>query len=377
MTEPRNGPLRDLRIVEFAGIGPTPFAAMLLSDMGADVVRLARPNGPPLDKRDLVDRGRRVVQVDLKSAAGVAGALALLDQADALLEGFRPGVMERLGIGPEVVLRRNPRLVYGRMTGWGQTGPLAAAAGHDIDYIALTGALHAIGEAGGSPVPPLNLLGDFGGGALYLLVGVLAALHEARRSGQGQVVDAAIVDGTASLLSFVHAALARGAWHDERGSNLLDGGAPFYTTYRCADGGYVAVGALEPQFHARLLEGLGLPAEAFTARDDPATWPRLRALLRDAFAARTQRQCRDLLEGSDACFAPVLSLRQAAEHPHLAARGVFAPLEGVPCPAPAPRFARTPSAPRPVRGKLHEVGAITREWAARGAAPEDSSQSPA
>jgi alpha-methylacyl-CoA racemase len=365
MSEPRNGPLRDLRIVEFAGIGPTPFAAMLLSDMGADVVRLARPNGPPLDQRDLVDRGRRVVQVDLKSAAGVAGTLALLDQADALLEGFRPGVMERLGIGPEVVLRRNPRLVYGRMTGWGQTGPLAAAAGHDIDYIALTGALHAIGEAGGAPVPPLNLLGDFGGGALYLVVGVLAALHEARRSGQGQVVDAAIVDGTASLLTFVHAALARGAWRDERGSNLLDGGAPFYATYRCADGGYVAVGALEPQFLARLVEGLGLPPEAFTARDDPATWPRLRALLRDAFAARTQQQCRDLLEGSDACFAPVLSLRQAAEHTHIAARGLFAPLEGVPCPAPAPRFARTPSARRPVRGELHDVAVITREWAAR------------
>jgi alpha-methylacyl-CoA racemase len=361
----RHGPLLDLRIVEFAGIGPAPFAAMLLADMGADVVRVARPDAPHLDGRDLIERGRRVVHVDLKSRDGVATVLKLLEQADALLEGFRPGVMERLGIGPDPVLRRNPRLVYGRMTGWGQTGPLAPAAGHDINYIALTGALHAIGEAGGAPVPPLNLLGDFGGGALYLVVGVLAALLEARQSGRGQVVDAAIVDGTASLLTFVHAAMARTAWRDQRGSNLLDGGAPFYTTYRCADGGYVAVGALEPQFHARLLEGLGLPPEAFAERDDPATWPRLRELMRTAFAARTQQQCRDLLEGSDACFAPVLSLRAAAAHPHLAARGVFAALDGVPCPAPAPRFSRTPGALRPVEGALHDAAAIAREWAAR------------
>jgi alpha-methylacyl-CoA racemase len=365
MTEPRNGPLRDLRIVEFAGIGPTPFAAMLLADMGADVVRVARPDGPCLDKRDIVERGRRVVQLDLKSATGIATVLDLLDQADVLLEGFRPGVMERLGIGPDALLQRNPRLVYGRMTGWGQSGPLAAVAGHDINYIALAGALHAIGEADGAPVPPLNLLGDFGGGALYLVVGVLAALLEAGHSGRGQVVDAAIVDGTASLLTFVHAALARDAWHDQRGSNLLDGGAPFYATYRCADGGYVAVGALEPQFHARLLERLGLPPEAFAGRDDPATWPQLRELMRRAFAARTQQQCRDLLEGTDACFAPVLSLREAAAHPHLAARGVFATLEGVPCPAPAPRFGRTPSALRAVRGDPHDAAAIAREWAAR------------
>ncbi len=365
MSEPRNGPLQDLRIVEFAGLGPAPFAAMLFADMGADVVRVVRPDAPALRPHDLVDRGRRVVAIDLKSPAGADAALDLLGAADALIEGFRPGVMERLGIGPDVVLRRNARLVYGRMTGWGQTGPLAPAAGHDINYIALTGALHAIGEAGGAPMPPLNLLGDYGGGALYLVVGVLAALLEARRSGHGQVVDAAIVDGTASLLTFVHAALARGAWRDERGSNLLDGGAPFYTTYRCADGAYVAVGALEPQFHETLLERLDLPLEAFAARDDPATWPRLRALLGAAFAARTQQQCRDLLEGSDACFAPVLALRVAAEHPHLAARGVFTALDGVPCPAPAPRFSRTPGALRPVQGALHDAAAIAREWAAR------------
>jgi len=243
------GPLSGLRVVEFAAIGPAPFAAMLLADLGADVVRVARPDAPRLDKRDIVERARRMLRVDLKSRDGLDAALRLLDHADVLLEGFRPGVMERLGVGPEPVLRRNPRLVYGRMTGWGQTGPLAAAAGHDINYVALCGALHAIGEAGGAPVPPLNLVGDFGGGALYLVVGVLAALFEARRSGRGQVVDAAIVDGTVSLLTFVHAALARGEWRDARGSNLLDGGAPFYTTYRCADGGYVAVGALEPKFH--------------------------------------------------------------------------------------------------------------------------------
>jgi alpha-methylacyl-CoA racemase len=371
-----SGPLSGLRVVEFAGIGPAPFAAMLLADMGADVVRVARLDAPRLDGCDIVERGRRVVLVDLKSRDGVDTALELLDQADALLEGFRPGVMERLGIGPDPVLRRNPRLVYGRMTGWGQTGPLAPAAGHDINYIALTGVLHAIGEAGHAPVPPLNLLGDFGGGALYLIVGVLAALLEARHSGRGQVVDAAIVDGTASLLTFIHAAMARGEWRDERGGNVLDGGAPFYATYRCADGEYVAVGALEPQFHERLLERLGLPPEAFVDRLDPATWPRLRALMRNAFAARTQKECRDLLEGTDACVAPVLSLRAAAAHPHLAARRVFEALDGVPCPAPAPRFSRTPSTLRPVQAGVHDAAAIVREWASRRRGPEQATGSP-
>ncbi len=264
-----------------------------------------------------------------------------------------------------LVLRRNPRLVYGRMTGWGQTGPLSSTAGHDIDYIALTGALHAIGEAGGAPVPPLNLLGDFGGGALYLVVGVLAALLESRRSGRGQVIDAAIIDGTASLLTFIHAAMARGEWRDARGSNLLDGAAPFYATYRCADGGYVAVGALEAQFHEQLLQRLGLPPEAFADRLDPASWPRLKALMREAFAARTQQECRDLLEGTDACFAPVLSLSAAPTHPHLAARGVFTTLDGVVCPAPAPRFSRTPGGLRPVRDTANDPAAIASEWASR------------
>jgi alpha-methylacyl-CoA racemase len=300
MTTARSGPLSGLCIVEFTGIGPVPFAAMLVADMGADVVRVTRPDAPALDGRDIVERGRRVVQLDLKSAAGVESALELIGHADALLEGFRPGVMERLGLGPEPALARNPRLIYGRMTGWGQTGPLSHTAGHDIDYIALAGALHAIGEPGRDPVPPLNLLGDFGGGALYLVVGVLAALFESQRSGRGQVVDCAIVDGAASLLTFIHAALARGEWRDRRGSNLLDGGAPFYATYRCADGEYIAIGALEPQFHEVLIARLGLDPDAFKDRLDPASWPRLRAILQESFAQRTRRQWCDLLEGTDA-----------------------------------------------------------------------------
>jgi alpha-methylacyl-CoA racemase len=251
------------------------------------------------------------------------------------------------------------------MTGWGQTGPLATAAGHDIDYIALTGALHAIGEAGRGPVPPLNLLGDFGGGALYLIVGILAALLESQRSGRGQVVDAAIVDGAASLLTFIYAALARGAWRDERGRNLLDGGAPFYTTYRCADGEYIAVGALEPQFHEVLIARLGLEQEAFKDRLNPESWPRLRQILRQTFAQRTRREWRDLLEGTDACFAPVLALGEAAAHPHLAARGTIAAVDGVACPAPAPRFSRTPSAQRRVQAEAHDAAAIAREWGER------------
>jgi len=362
MSNARNGPLAGLRVVEFAGIGPVPFAAMLLADMGADVVRVARPGAAGLDSRDIVERGRRLVHLDLKSARDVESALALIERADALLEGFRPGVMERLGLGPEPALARNPRLIYGRMTGWGQTGPLAHAAGHDIDYIALAGALHAIGERRGGPVPPLNLLGDFGGGALYLVTGVLAALFETRRSGRGQVVDCAIVDGVASLLTFVYAALAHGAWRDRRGSNLLDGGAPFYTTYACAGGGYIAVGALEPQFHAELVAKLGLDPETFKDRLDPESWPQLRKLLQEIFAQRTQKQWCELFAGTDACVAPVLGLGDAGHDPHIGARGTMATLDGVPCPAPAPRFSRTPSALQSVDGKAHDPAAIAREW---------------
>ena len=365
MGNDQTGPLSGLRVVEFAGIGPVPFAAMLLADMGADVVRIVRPGAPSLDKRDIVERGRRIVELDLKSHAAVESTLGLLEHADALVEGFRPGVMERLGLGPDVVLARNPRLVYGRMTGWGQDGPLAGAAGHDIDYIALSGALHAIGERRGPPVPPLNLLGDFGGGTMYLVVGVLAALFESQRSRRGQVIDCAIVDGAASLLTFIYAALAHGTWRDRRGSNLLDGGAPFYTTYACAGGGYIAVGALEPQFHDVLIEKLGLDPDAFRDRLDPESWPRLRRVLQETFAQRTRREWCDLLEGSDACFAPVLALGEVASHPHMAARGVMASLDGVACPAPAPRFSRTPNALRSVQAESHDPAAIAREWAAR------------
>ena len=362
MQPPSSGPLAGVRIVEFAAIGPVPFAAMLCADMGADVVRIARPGAPALATHDIVERGRRTVELDLKSSTGVASALALIEHADILLEGFRPGVMERLGLAPDTVLACNPRIVYGRMTGWGQTGPLANAAGHDIDYIALAGALSAIGERDRAPVPPLNLLGDFGGGALYLVVGALAALLEARRSGRGQVVDCAMVDGVASLLTFIYAALARGDWRDARGSNPLDGGAPFYATYACADGEYIAVGALEPQFHAELIERLGLDPEPFRNREDPASWPRLRRILEETFRGRTRAQWCEIFEGSDACFAPVLALQEVARHPHIAARGAIAVLGGVACPAPAPRFSRTPGALRPVGSEIHDASTIAREW---------------
>ena len=361
----RTGPLADLRVVELAAIGPVPFAAMLLSDMGADVVRVVRPGTPALRPHDIVERGRRVAELDLKSSTGVASLLALVEHAEVLLEGYRPGVMERLGLGPDIALARNPRLVYGRMTGWGQSGPLAHAAGHDIDYIAVAGALQTIGERGRAPVPPLNLLGDFGGGGMYLVTGVLAAVLEARRSGRGQVVDCAMIDGVASLMSFIYAALARGEWRDKRQSNLLDGGAPFYATYRCADGEYIAVGALEPQFHAEMIERLGLDAEGFKDRADPASWPRLRRLLEETFARRTRAEWRDILEGTDACFAPILNFAESARHPHILARGTMASLDGVPCPAPAPRFSRTPSALHSVQAEIHDAGGIVGEWASR------------
>jgi alpha-methylacyl-CoA racemase len=338
-----SGPLNGLRIVEFAGIGPGPFAGMLLADMGADVVRIDRPGTPQRDVRDVVGRGRRSVVLDLKRPDGIDAALKLLDAADALIEGFRPGVMERLGLGPDTVLARNPRLVYGRMTGWGQAGPLAQAAGHDINYIALAGALGAIGTAE-TPVPPLNLIGDYGGGALYLVVGVLAALVEAKNSGRGQVVDCAMCDGTASLLSMYFTLLARGHWQEGRNSNLLDGGAPFYRTYECADGGFVAIGALEPQFYETLCRLAGLEEPEYRERNDRKRWPELRNKMQAVFKTRTRDQWCAILEGSDACFAPVLGLKEASTHPHLAQRETFVELDGVLQPAPAPRFSRTPSA---------------------------------
>ena len=356
---PAAGPLAGFRVVEFAGIGPGPFAAMLLSDMGADVVRIDRP-GAVRRAHDIPGRGRRSVALDLKQPADVAQALALLRQADALIEGFRPGVMERLGLGPDVVQAANPRLVYGRMTGWGQTGPLAHAAGHDINYIAITGALHAIGTPD-TPVPPLNLVGDYGGGSLYLIVGILAALLEAGTSGRGQVVDCAISDNVVNLMATFYGSTAGGGWHDRRAANMLDGGAHFYRTYRCADGKHLSVGAIEPQFYALLRQIAGLADTAFDAQRDPAGWPDLQDKAAAIFATKTRDEWTRLLEGTDACVAPVLSLAEAPNHPHLQARGSFVEVDGIRQPAPAPRFSRTPSA---VQASVadQDIGALLTDW---------------
>ncbi len=341
------GPLSGLRIVEMAGIGPAPFAGMLLSDMGADVVRIDRKGageGGAFDQiksGGFLDRGRRSIALDLKKPEAVAAALELIGAADALIEGFRPGVMERLGLGPDVCLARNARLVFGRVTGWGQSGPLAKTAGHDIDYIALTGALHAIGEKG-APAPPLNLLGDFGGGAMALAFGVVCALLEARASGRGQIVDAAMTDGVALLMAMTYSLKAKGLWRDRRQANLLDGGAPFYGVYRCADGKWLAVGALEPRFFDALVAAMGLDGRAFADRWNPASWPASRALLEEAFARRTRDEWGAILEGTDACVAPILDMDEAPRHPHNVARETFLAGDGAPQPAPAPRFSRTP-----------------------------------
>lgn len=338
----RAGPLAGLRVVELAGIGPGPFAAMVLADLGADVLCVARP-GEEAPGVDPLRRGRPSIGVDLKADEGRALVQALAERADALLEGFRPGVAERLGLGPDVLCARNPRLVYGRVTGWGQDGPWAARAGHDIDYIALAGALGAIGREGQAPVPPINLLGDFGGGGMLLVVGVLAALLEARRSGRGQVVDAAMVDGTALLLAMQSGLRAQGLWSDERGTNLLDTGAPFYDVYETSDSRYVAIGALEPKFFAELIERLGLEVSE-VERLDRSRWPELRAKLAEVFRSRSRAEWEAVFEGSDACVAPVLSLEEAARHPHNAARATWVSVDGVLQPAPAPRFSRTPAA---------------------------------
>lgn len=343
-TSSHSGPLLGLRVIEFAGLGPGPFACMLLSDMGAEVVRIDRPDARLGNPLDIVGRGRKTVLLDLKQPEAVARALNLLEHADALVEGFRPGVMERLGLGPEVVAARNPRLVYGRMTGWGQDGPLAQAAGHDINYIALSGALAAIGEKNGLPVPPLNLVGDYGGGSLYLVVGLLAALLEARRSGQGQVVDAAICDGVLSLMSNNQSHTLRGLYQEKRGHNMLDGGAPYYAAYETADGEFVSLGPIEPKFFALLCEKLGLPQTLWNSQNDRVRWPELRRAIAGAIACRTRDEWCQLLEGTDVCFAPVLTLQEATVHPHVRARGGFVEIDGVSHTAPAPRFSRTPSA---------------------------------
>jgi alpha-methylacyl-CoA racemase len=364
-----SGPLRGVRVVELAGLGPAPFAAMLLADLGADVIRIDRPGGglaAAPQRYDLLLRGRPRVAVDLKRPEGVRVVKDLVAAADALVEGFRPGVAERLGLGPDDCLAVNPRLVYGRMAGWGQDGPLARTAGHDIDYVAVSGVLHAIGRAGGPPQIPMNLLGDFGGGGLYLVVGVLAGILEARGSGQGQVVDAAIVDGTAHLATMIVGMLGAGSWRTERGRNLLDSGAPFYDVYETADGEHLAVGALEPQFWQALLDGLagaGVDVSELPDRDNLAAWPELRKRLAETFATRTRAEWMTVFDGTDACVAPVLSMPEAAKHPHLAARGTYVEHEGVVQPAPAPRFSRTRAVlsmpPRPPGG---DGRAVLKRW---------------
>ncbi|WP_367046685.1 CaiB/BaiF CoA-transferase family protein [Streptomyces sp. Je 1-332] len=360
-----HGPLAGVRVVELAGIGPGPFAAMLLADLGADVVRVDRPGGGGLainPEYDVTNRNKRSVIVDLKAAGGADRVLDLADRADILIEGYRPGVAERLGVGPDACHARNPELVYGRMTGWGQEGPLAQRAGHDIAYIAITGTLGMIGNPGEPPTVPANLVGDYAGGSLYLVVGILAALHHARATGAGQVVDAAIVDGTAHLTSMIHGMLAAGGWQDRRGANLLDGGCPFYGNYETADGGYMAVGALEQQFYDEFIALLGLADQA-PARKDLARWGELREAVAARFKERTREEWTAVFEGSDACVAPVLSLSEAPAHPHLAARGTFVEHSGITQPAPAPRFSTTPTDIRtgPAQPGA-DTEAVARDW---------------
>jgi alpha-methylacyl-CoA racemase len=363
------GPLDGVRIIEVAGIGPGPFAAMLLSDMGAEVLRVDRaqavrggdPERPPLD---VLNRGRRSIGIDLKNADGVETLLKLVESADALIEGFRPGVAERLGIGPDDCFARNPKLVYGRMTGWGQDGPMAQAAGHDINYIALAGALEAVGRAGQPPTPPLNLVGDFGGGGMFLAFGVACALLEAQRSGQGQVVDAAMVDGAAILMSMFHGFTAMGIWNPERGTNLLDTGAHFYDVYETSDGKYVSIGSIEPQFYAELLQKTGLDGDPeFAGQHNRTNWPALKARLTEIFKTKTRDEWNAIMEGSDVCYAPVLSIAEAPEHPHNKARGTFVELNGVTQAAPAPRFSRTPGEiARPAAHPGQHTDEVLTEW---------------
>jgi len=347
-----NGPLHGVRVIEFAGLAPAPFACMILADLGADVLRVDRPGDASVNP---LGRGRRSVAVDLKNPAGLDAVLNLMDSADVLVEGFRPGVMERLGLGPEVCARRNPRLIYGRLTGWGQDGPMAQQAGHDINYISIAGALDPIGPAGQPPTPPINFLGDFGGGGLLLAMGVLAALYERDRSGQGQVIDAAMVDGASLISTFVHVLMANGGWSTERGTNMLDGSRPYYGVYETSDGRYMSVGAIEPQFYAEFVRLLGVADEGLPDQHDTAGAVRLRVRFAEVFAQRTRAEWEQVFAGSEACVAPVLSPAEAHDHPHNTARGVFTEVGGVPQPAPAPRFSRTPGvaaspAPQPGEG---------------------------
>ncbi|MBT8446543.1 MAG: CoA transferase [Gammaproteobacteria bacterium] len=373
------GPLAGYRFVEIAGIGPTQLAGMLLSDMGAEVIRVERPQAADLGvvmprESELLNRGRRSIAIDLKQPGGAELVLRLAAGADGLFEGFRPGVMERLGLGPEVCLVSNPRLVYGRMTGWGQDGPLALAAGHDPNYIALTGVLASIGEAGGDPVYPLNVIGDFGGGGVMLALGMLAGVLNAARSGRGQVIDAAMVDGAATLMTYFYGLMSAGLWDEQRGSNVLDGGAHFLRAYRTRDDRHVVVGALEPRFYTALLDGLGIDDEDLRTRQmDRDRWPEFRARLAAVFATRTRAEWEQVFEGSDACFAPVLTLSEATRHPHALARGAYVEIDGVIQPAPAPRFGATPSAvqgPPPKSAGCDSV-AVLREAGMDGAEIDD------
>jgi alpha-methylacyl-CoA racemase len=362
-----SGPLSGLRVVEMSGLGPVPHAAMVLADLGADVVRVERPSGRALSELagdvDHVLRGRRTTVVDLKSPPGLTGLLELVTRADVLLEGFRPGVMERLGLGPDELLSRNRRLVYGRMTGWGREGPLALSAGHDLNYLSLTGVLHALGPVDSPPPVPLTLVGDYGGGSMFLVVGVLAALWERERSGLGQVVDAAMVDGIGVLSQKYWAMMGAGTWTQERNANLLDGGAPFYDTYRCADGRFLAVAAIERKFFAELLTRLGVNPEGLGDQYDRDAWPAIRAALTDAIAAKTRDEWAALLVGTDACATPVLTFSEALEHAHARERGGFVELDGVSQSAPAPRFGRTPTAtPQPPTGDVLPVDKILADW---------------
>ena len=349
------GPLGGMKIIEMGGIGPGPFCAQMLADMGADILRVERWGSPPrtADPRHNVwHRGRRSIAINLKKPEGAEVLLKLIEKAEALIEGFRPGVMERLGLGPDECLKRNPRLIYGRITGWGQEGPLAQAAGHDINYIALSGVLHAIGQADGKPVPPLNLIADLGGGGMLLAFGIMCAIYETRTSGKGQVIDSAMVDGSSILMGRFFGDWAAGTWKDERGTNLLDGGAHFYDTYETADGKWVSVGSLEPQFYKLLLEHTEIDDSDFQDQMDRSNWPKLKEKIATVFKTKTREEWCEIMEGTDVCFAPVLSFKEAIQHPHNTARNAFVDVEGVMQPAPAPRFSRTSpetpeSAPEP------------------------------
>lgn len=339
------GPLKGMKVVMVGGIGPGPFCAQMLADMGADIIRIDKKGEPRIafiqKKFDVLHRNIRSVTIDFKKKEGIEAALKLIDKAEAIIEGFRPGVMEKLGLGPDICLKRNPKLIFGRMTGWGQEGPLAQAAGHDINYIALTGALHAIGKAGEKPVVPLNIVGDFGGGSLFLAFGIMCGVYEARQSGKGQVVDAAVVDGTSALMGAFYGLKAAGIWSDNRGTNILDGGAQFYDTYETSDGKYISLGSLEPQFYKLLLKLAEIDDPVFKNQLDIFKWPEMKEKMAVIFKSKTRDEWCEIMEGTDACFAPVLSFDEAINHPHNVEREVFIDVDGVMQPAPAPRFSRT------------------------------------